>query len=335
MRFIKKLCVLAMVCVLLVSIQFSWWLFSIGQELNRHSQVIETAMGPIEYAKIGKGPVVIVVHGEGGGYDTLNVYAQLAKDGFTVICPSRPGYLRTPVGTAVTFSKQADLILSLIEALEISDKVGVIGVSLGGPVALQIAMRYPDRVAALVLQNAVSYQDMSAKEQKDLFLDPLFLSSNPNHVMSWIYYHWAHWFPVEALTAVVQQSSFSSIKYASQFATNMISTAYQKQAFFNFIKRQTPLSYRRLGLQTDVTLLKTRSQASLEKIKAPTLVLHSQTDRKVSVLHGQYSYHSIPGAMAYFFESNQGDGLGQLFFMSEQWPYIYTAMKGFLTVSLP
>ena len=114
----------------------------------------------------------------------------------------------------------------------------------------------------------------------------------------------------------------------------MISDPYQKRAFFRFMKRQSPMSFRHRGLQNDLALLRTLSNYPLEKIKAPTLVTHSQADREVILSHGTHSHDHIPDAMAYFFEKDQGDGVGQLFFMSEQWPYVYTAVKGFLTVSL-
>src|SRR5215213_4346001 len=61
------------------------------------SQVVQTACGPIEYARSGSGPPLLMIHGAGGGFDQgLEFGAPLARAGFTVIAPSRFGYLRTP-----------------------------------------------------------------------------------------------------------------------------------------------------------------------------------------------------------------------------------------------
>ena len=39
------------------------------QRVSTGSQIVQTPCGPIEYALAGDGPLVLVVHGAGGGYD--------------------------------------------------------------------------------------------------------------------------------------------------------------------------------------------------------------------------------------------------------------------------
>src|SRR5690349_14629235 len=49
------------------------------------SQVAETACGPIEYAAVGDGPTVLVVHGAGGGFDQALDFSHFAlQSGFRV-----------------------------------------------------------------------------------------------------------------------------------------------------------------------------------------------------------------------------------------------------------
>ena len=43
-----------------------------------------------------------------------------------MICPSRPGYLRTPLSTAMTFDKQADLMIALLDAITKNKKLKII-----------------------------------------------------------------------------------------------------------------------------------------------------------------------------------------------------------------
>ena len=57
-----------------------------------------------------------------------------------------------------TIEDSADDHVALLDALGI-DKVIVFGYSLGGPIGLDLARRYPDRVAGLVLQSTALYFD--------------------------------------------------------------------------------------------------------------------------------------------------------------------------------
>ncbi len=115
------------------------------------SQVIETKCGPIEYAIIGEGTPVLVVHGAGGGYDQgLWIARENVGKGFRIIAPSRFGYLRTPLPQDASPAAQADAHACLLDALNIS-KVAVVGVSAGAPSSLQFALRYPERISSLVL----------------------------------------------------------------------------------------------------------------------------------------------------------------------------------------
>ena len=100
----------------------------------------------------GDGRPVLAVHdGAGGGYDQgLLIAASFLGGGFKVIAPSRFGYLRTPVPVDASPAAQADAHAALLDWLGV-DKAVVVGVSAGAPSATQLALRHPDRVAALIL----------------------------------------------------------------------------------------------------------------------------------------------------------------------------------------
>jgi len=121
---------------------------------NAGSQVIETNFGPVEYATLGKGYPVLVVHGIFGGFDQGLVIARgNVGEGFRSIIPSRFGYLRTPLPENASPAQQADAFQCLLDALEIK-QVAVIGTSAGGTSAIQFALRNPDRCSALVLHSS-------------------------------------------------------------------------------------------------------------------------------------------------------------------------------------
>src|SRR5512143_852154 len=118
---------------------------------NLGSQVIETACGPIEYARIGDGYPVLVVHGAMGGFDQGLWLAQafdISKH--QVISISRFGYLRTPVPADANLDLQADAFASLLDALEIQ-QAAVFAVSAGSTSAIRFAARHPERLSALIL----------------------------------------------------------------------------------------------------------------------------------------------------------------------------------------
>jgi pimeloyl-ACP methyl ester carboxylesterase len=115
------------------------------------SQVIETACGPIEYARVGKGYPALVVHGALGGFDHgLWVAHSFNVTDFQVIAISRFGYLRSPIPANADLNLQADLFASLLDSLEI-DKVIVFAISAGSTSAIRFTARHPERISALVL----------------------------------------------------------------------------------------------------------------------------------------------------------------------------------------
>ena len=119
------------------------------------SSIVQTRLGAIEYASYGDGLPVLALHGGMGGYDQSLLLADSAIgiDGFRVVAVSRPGYLRTPPADLRSPPMQADLCAALLDALGI-ERAAVIAVSAGGPCALHLALRHPDRCAGLVMVSA-------------------------------------------------------------------------------------------------------------------------------------------------------------------------------------
>ena len=100
------------------------------------SEVAETTQGLIEFARAGTGPIILQLHGGASGYDqTLALSWDLHEGGFTLLTPSRPGYLRTPLATGATPEQAADAVAGLLDILGI-DRVCVMGTSSGGPTNL-------------------------------------------------------------------------------------------------------------------------------------------------------------------------------------------------------
>jgi pimeloyl-ACP methyl ester carboxylesterase len=128
---------------------------------RRDSLVTNTNAGPIEYAEKGTGFPLLSIHGAGGGFDQgLANAAEFVDEGFRTIVPSRFGYLRTPVPPDTSSAAQADAHAALLSNLNISRAV-VVGVSAGACSAIELTLRHPSRVAALILISPGTYSPRS------------------------------------------------------------------------------------------------------------------------------------------------------------------------------
>ena len=100
---------------------------------------------------LGKGDPLLLLHGLGGSKITwLPVLAPLAQK-FRVIVPDLPGHGESEKPRREYTSRfYARCVRHLLDALEVERTV-VVGNSLGGRIALELALRSPGRVAALAL----------------------------------------------------------------------------------------------------------------------------------------------------------------------------------------
>lgn len=101
---------------------------------------------------------VLFLHGWGvGPHAYAAALAELQLFGCKVMAPAQPGFGSTPAldGSDCSFAGYARWAASFLDAQEVDGPVTVIGHSFGGGVAVQLAHDHPERVAAVVLCNAV------------------------------------------------------------------------------------------------------------------------------------------------------------------------------------
>ena len=106
--------------------------------------------GGIEYNAVGDGPPVVCLHGIGGGADSFA--AQMAGlPGHRVIAWNMPGYgASAPPHRGWTFAGLSAALAGFTDDLGLG-AFHLVGHSIGGMIALDHALRHPDRVVALAL----------------------------------------------------------------------------------------------------------------------------------------------------------------------------------------
>ena len=268
-----------------------WWRFDkditlASAKVARGGTLIVTRCGPIEYQAVGTGIPLLAVHGSGGGYDQGLAFAgALAQRGIRVIAMSRFGYLRTPMPADATPAAQADAHVCLLDALGIR-QAGVLGGSAGAPSALQMAIRHPDRVSALVLLVPLAYKPPTLADSAPPM--PPWIENTMMRLVGSDFLFWA------ALHVARDQV----IKTVLATPPELLTTASaQERARVNaMLDNILPVSARAEGLRSDTAAGKHLLPAPLESIRAPTLVISARDDRYGTYASAQYTAAAIAGA---------------------------------------
>jgi pimeloyl-ACP methyl ester carboxylesterase len=105
----------------------------------------------VTYKRAGWGPVVVLIHGITGSSATWDDVIEPLSENFTVVAPDLLGHGESakPRGD-YSLGAYASGIRDLIAAIG-HDRATVVGHSLGGGVAMQMAYQFPERVERLVL----------------------------------------------------------------------------------------------------------------------------------------------------------------------------------------
>ena len=250
------------------------------------SVLVNTRCGLIEYQEAGTGTPLLMVHGSGGGHDQGMAFAgKLSQRGVRVIAMSRFGYLRTPMPLDPSPAAQADAHVCLLDVLGIN-KAAVIGGSAGGPSALQMAIRHPDRVSALVLLVPLAYKPITSVDSaKPLapWAEALLMRLIGSDFVFW---------------AALHVARDQIIRYVLATPPELVSAASpQEQARVNaMIGSILPVSKRRAGLGSDSVLGKSLGPAALNKVRAPTLVISARDDGYGTYASAQYTASPIKDA---------------------------------------
>ncbi|MBF6299778.1 alpha/beta fold hydrolase [Nocardia amamiensis] len=127
-----------------------------AESTSRYAQVRPGLRLHYHEAGVGNGPTIVLLHGGGPGASSWSNFARnipVLAEHFHVLAVDQPGYGRSdkPTEHPQYFVHSASALKDLLDHLQITSRVHLLGNSLGGGAAVRFALDYPDRAGKLIL----------------------------------------------------------------------------------------------------------------------------------------------------------------------------------------
>ena len=213
----------------------------------------------IEVLRGGSGPAMVFLHGAGGAHAWAPYMERLAEN-YSLYVPSHPGFGRSD--TPAWLDGMGDLAYFYLEYLESLDaeSVHIVGNSLGGWLALELAVRSSAKISSLTLVCAAGIH-VAGVPKGDIFL------WDADERVRNTYYDQKL---AEARLAQVPTPEDADIALKNHFTTAKLSW---NPRFYN-----------------------PELQKWLHRVRVPTLVLWGDSDRIFPLPYGEEMHRLIPGS---------------------------------------
>jgi pimeloyl-ACP methyl ester carboxylesterase len=308
----------------------TWYSNSVATLTSSCSVVTVPDFGEVSYIMLGdtNNPIILVSHGGLMGYDNAYILTNLMAGGYSILCPSRPGYPGTPLlpGTNDSFELAADMLDALLDTLSLTNRVFIFGTSAGGPTALQFAMRHQDRVRGALLFDAVSMAYSADLAHPDNFLAPLLVPTDYQDPKSYKVVD-----ATQRNPEAIMRSWFELVVLTNDAARAELAATYARdpgsvERLLQFTRAITPISQRYAGTVNDIAIMENLPVYSLNTITTPVFVSHSLYDGDVHVENAYNVISNVSGSVTSFFFH----GGGHLFFLGDDWTNITHHARQFM-----
>jgi len=243
--------------------------------------------GKIEYLTAGSGPTVLALHGSPGGSDqTLLFHEHLVSQGFSLIGPSRPGFLGTSLSVGETLVDQAESMVELLDQLGIDDFF-ISGYSCGAVTAVRIAAQYPQRVKGLVLESPVT-QPFTHGCTRGIHGN-LLLSDFGSFIMKQLIAYAPHY----SIKRMLDRESTYDKKRLRTEARRIFEDPGKRQNAMTTLRHCLPATRRLPGMKNDARQLAHLGEADLHRVVCPTLIVHGTCDGDVPFKHAEHAQARI------------------------------------------
>jgi pimeloyl-ACP methyl ester carboxylesterase len=287
------------------------------QRIAAGSKIIDTDCGPIEYATLGEGAPVLVLHGTSGGWDqAIDSARGLVPYGFQIIAPSRLGYLGTSLRPDSLPPAEADTWICLLDALKLQH-VPVISYSAGAAPAMQLALRHPERIAGEIFFVPGSGGICPACIDE---------ATNPPRLLLDALYRFD--FPMWLIMKLAPKFMYTLVAVPSSLVPML--SPEDRADLDSAIKSILPVSPRRLGVLNEGNTQGTQIQYPLEQVTTPTLFISAADDLYKTLPVAQYAVRIIPNAQLIEFPTGGHLLLGR---GKEIWPAVADFLRNTASAS--
>jgi pimeloyl-ACP methyl ester carboxylesterase len=241
------------------------------------TELVPTRVGKVQVRRAGPPggasvPTVVYLHSATGEGDGLPLLGALAAH-VEVVAPMFPGFGESEGIEQIDDMDDAVFhLLDLWDVLELDAPV-VIGLSLGGWMAAELAVRYPERVGRLVLINPVGLY-LPGAEIKDIF------GRSPGEMADDLFADQGH--PI-AMAMHAMDALSNDTTRSGEIPFELVRPIFQTMA-----------ATARLGW--DPYLHDPKLPKRLWRITAPTLIVRGTDDTLVPAAHAEYYADHIEGA---------------------------------------
>ncbi len=275
--------------VFIVAASLTWLAFTrdlreAEARLAGRSEVISTPFGAVEYAEVGAGEPMLLIHGTGGGFDQgLEFGEGLIREGFRVIAPSRFGYLRSSFPDNPSTALQADALDALLTEIG-EGQVVIFGGSAGALSAMQLAIRHPERCRALVLFVPAAYAPDRAANTAGA------PSAMMQAVIQWVL---PNNFPFWAAIKLAPEA-MTKMLLATEPALVAAADPPEQERAANVLKHILPVALRARGLLFDASTAGDAPRYPLEEIRCPVLTVSAEDDLFGTAMVARYIAEEVP-----------------------------------------
>ncbi len=231
------------------------------------------------YLDQGKGTPLLLIHGYcGNAYNWSQVFETLSRD-FRVIVPDLPGYGKSGCPekkVKATMIWYADFLSEFLDQIGV-EKAVVVGNSMGGSIAAWIAIRHPEKVSKLVLEDSAGLKG----SRMDLLKNIAAITAEPMLI------------PLLHLVFPVNEKSLANVPESERKRVGLAELRYASDLR---ACSSRAMKWSAVSIGTDYT------EPVLNKIQVPTLIIWGSNDDLLEVKTAEQFHQKITGSQLQIIE---------------------------------